>query len=191
MELLRQRQKVDRELTTYADPRGPIGNSFVNTTAARIAAVNEVFAADTAQSNMDVLVASSTTIKWQSVTLPNAVLGYDSSNGHFTPTLAGYYRIDVYFNDTHANGSARQGLEIVHTNTSKGASVAEVDTYAGTTADRLYGHKILYCNGVDETFYVQIKNIDGGGTLRYHDMTSGLHYSHITVQYAGSATAAD
>ena len=145
-----------------------------------------IFAADTAQSGMTVLPSSATTILWQSIDLTHPYVGYDASSGIWTPTQSGYYKITAYFNDMHGNSSAHQALTVTSTN---GSTPADVDDYTGTTADRLYGHKIVYCNGTSDTFKVQMTNYDPSVTMTYHSVLSGFHKAYVTVEYAGPRSA--
>lgn len=146
----------------------------------------QLFAANTAQTNMDVLNLSATTIIWDTIDLDNNVVGYNSTNGIFTPTQAGYYRVDAYFRDTHGNSSGSMELQV---NTSGTGSDTMLDRYSGTTADRLSGWKIFYCNGATDTFYVSMNNTTSNGTMRFRDMTSGEHNCHMTVQYLTTQSA--
>lgn len=146
----------------------------------------QLFAANTAQTNMDVLNLSSTTIIWQYIDLNNNYVGFNSLNGVFTPTIAGYYRVDAYFRDTHGNSSGTMELQV---NTTGSGSTTMLDKYSGTTADRLSGWKVFYCNGTSDTFSVSMVNTTSNGTMRFRDMTSGEHDCHMTVQYLTTRSA--
>lgn len=141
-----------------------------------------IFAADTAPTLTTVSPLSSTTIAWQNVRLNNSLFNYNSGSGVFTPRLEGYYRVDVYFNDQHTNSSTRQALRVTST---VGSTPADVDEYTGTTADRLAGHKIFYCNGTTDTFQVQMHNYDASITNTYNSPLQGYHSSYVTAQYVG------
>ena len=146
----------------------------------------QLFAANTAQTNMDVLNLSATTIIWQSINLDNSVVGFNPLTGVFIPTQAGYYRVDAYFRDTHGNSSGSMELQV---NTSGTGSDTMLDRYSGSTADRLSGWKVFYCNGSTDTFYVSMNNTTSTGTMRFHDVTSGEHDCHMTVQYLTTRSA--
>jgi hypothetical protein len=145
-----------------------------------------IFAADTSEAAWDVQPSTTGTIVWQNVQLDNNLIGYDSGSGVFTPQVAGYYRVDAYFNDLHVNSSTRQALRISSTN---GTTPQDVDEYTGQTADRLAGHKIFYCNGTTDTFSVGMVNYDAGIVNRYNDPLQGLHVSYMTAEYVGTDKA--
>lgn len=149
--------------------------------------IDALFGADTAQALTVVSPLSSTVIVWQNVQLNNDIFGYDDVGGIFTPTVAGYYKVQVYFNDQHTNSSARQALRVTSTNTS---TPSDVDEYTGQTADRLYGHKIFYCNGTSDTFQIEMHNYDASVTMTYNSPLQGYHSSYMTAEYIGDSNSA-
>lgn len=143
--------------------------------------------ANTAQTNMDVLASSSTTILWDTRTATNGGMPYNATTGRWTPTQSGYYKVFAYFNDMHGNSSTRQGLEI---DFSGWCSNEILDEYTGTTADRLSGEAVVYCNGTSDYIAVKMHNY-GGTTNRYRDFTSGYHHCYVNIQYIGNEFSAN
>lgn len=143
--------------------------------------------ANTAQTDMDVLAGSSTAILWEFRTATNGAMPYSTTTGRWTPTQRGYYRVFAYFNDMHGNSSTRQGLEI---DFSAWCSNEILDEYTGTTADRLAGEAVVYCNGTSDYFGVKMHNY-GGTTNRYRDFTSGYHHCYVNIQYIGNEFSAN
>lgn len=177
-----ERAARDASATVLAQLEAEIAALVGQLCDAARAAAPAAFSAYNCQANMSVAPAADTTILWDTVTLTHPSLPYDSTSGQWTPQRKGYYLVYAYFNDLYGNSSTQQSLRV---SASAWCSITSLDDYTGTTADRLAGEAIVYCNGSTDTFEIKMANL-GGTTNSYRVPLSGDHNSYVNVKYLGN-----
>lgn len=126
-------------------------------------------------------------IPFQVQSIRSKYVRYDA--GVIRPLIKGYYRVTAKFYDENTNPNTLQKLKIL----GKGNlypliyDLSERDRFTGLTCD-LFGERLVYCNGVDDTIKVCI-NHNGAVANTYNNAIGGFHNSYCIVTYQGDSNA--
>lgn len=145
-----------------------------------------VYQAEMCPSSWLVIQNSDEVINWQSVTVSSKYIRND--NGTLTPMLAGWYRVSVKFYDEATNGASLQQLKIKgNGNLNSLIDRSERDRYTGTAVN-LWGERLVYCNGIDDTIQICLRHNNAGANT-YRTLIGSFHNSYCIVTYQGIGDA--